>query len=74
VPLERDDVDRELEVPGDERFARVAAAVLAAVLRFVAARLRVAAPLFAAVERFFTLPRARFSIVSASERSSSTVV
>jgi hypothetical protein len=74
VPLDRDDVARELEVPDVARFARVAAAVLAAALRLVAARLRVAAPFFAAAERvFFPPPRALSSRVSARERNSSTV-
>jgi hypothetical protein len=80
VPPDRDDVERELELreldpPDVARFARVAAPVFAAVLRLAAARLRVAAPFFAAVERDLPAPpRALLSIVSASERSSSTVL
>jgi len=78
-PDERDEVDREpelrelLDVP-DLR-ARVVAALRAAVLRFVASRLRVAAPFFAAAERDFELvpPRTLLSSSSASPRSSSTV-
>ena len=60
--------------PPDAFFARVAAAFFAAVLRFVAARLRVVAAFCAASERaFFGPPRARSSSWSATLRSSSTV-
>jgi hypothetical protein len=84
-PDERDDVDfaaeerelllRELEDPEPER-ARVAAPLRAAVLRLAAARLRVAAPFFAAAERDLALlpPRTLLSRSSASPRSSSTAL
>jgi hypothetical protein len=71
---DRDDVDRELDARDVLDLARVAAPTFAAVLRFVAVRLRVVAAFFAAVERDFAPPRALSSMVSASERSSSTVV
>ena len=62
--VERDELDRD-ELDDEPDFARVDAAFFAAVLRFVAARLRVAAPFFAAAERDFEVdppPRALFSI------------